>query len=666
MNQTRYKQLRKEIEEHDYAYFVLDRPKISDYQYDQLYKELLDLEAKHPEWVDPNSPSQRITGKPLDAFTKVPHRSPMLSLSNTYSVEELKDFDSRVRKALRSDEILEYFAEPKFDGLALELVYENGHLTRAITRGDGSVGEDVTLNVRTIRSIPLRLFHSGFPELLEVRGEVLMFKQDFLELNETNDQNGEQIFANPRNAAAGSLRQLDPRLAASRPLRFFAYGVGSTEGLDVATHSELEGQLAHWGLPTAAKDCTLVGQGIDPILDFYAQIQKKRHSLAYDIDGIVVKVNALRLQEDLGLVARSPRWATAAKYPPDQAQTLVEKIEVQVGRTGVLTPVAVMKPVKVGGVQIRHATLHNQQELARKDVREGDTVIVQRAGDVIPEIVSVVEKLRPKNSKVFIFPTVCPACSSPVVQLEGEVAIRCSNRSCVAILKGFLKHFVSRKALNVEKVGDALIDTLVDQKLVRSPADLFRLTSSQLLSLERQGEKSVENILKSLEKSRKTTLARFIYALGIRFVGEQTARLLANHFGSLEKFLLADAEELSKVPEIGEKIAAVLVQTVQEKEFQHMVHELLSCGLEIQGPSKNLSGPLSGQSFVITGTLPVPREKAKEWIESLGGTVLASLSSKTNYLVVGDDPGSKVKKAESLGVPLLSWEELQSLPRTGL
>ncbi len=662
---SRYEELKKQISHHDHQYHVLDKPVITDFEYDKLFAELLEIEKAHPEWVLPDSPSKRVGAKPLDFFKKVDHRLPMLSLSNSYSKEDLIDFDLRVKKFLKSEEEITYFCEPKFDGLAIELVYENGILVRALTRGDGITGEDVTENIRTIRSIPLSLVGKKIPALLEVRGEVLMFKQDFVDLNQAQQDNGLQTFANPRNAAAGTIRQLDSRIVASRTLRFFAYSLGAVEGIEFSSQEEIENYFESLSLPVAQKVKNLslrkICQGPEETIQYYEDVLKHRHDLSFDIDGIVVKVNSMRLQEDLGLVARSPRWATAAKYPPEQSQTLIEEIAVQVGRTGALTPVAIMRPVKVGGVTVTHATLHNQEEIQRKDVRQGDTVIIQRAGDVIPEVVSVVLDKRPKNSKEFLMPKLCPVCASKVVKMEEEVVTRCVNPLCPAILKGSLQHFVARRAMNMDKIGDKLIETFVDQKLVRSFSDLYKLKKEDLLALERQGEKSVQNILDSVEKSKNTTLARLIYALGIRFVGEQTAKALAHHFVTIEAFLEATEEDLVSVPDIGPKVAQSISTWLANKAMVKEVHQLIKSGLQIEGPKRKTEGKLSGKSFVVTGTLPVKRDEAKDLIESHGGKILSGVSAKLDYLVVGEDPGSKLKKAESLEVQILNWEELNQL-----
>jgi DNA ligase (NAD+) len=657
MSKARYQELKRQIEHHNALYYQQDKPEISDFEYDKLFQELLDLEKKHPDWVTPDSPTQKVGGKILESFTKVAHRTPMLSLANSYNPEDILAFDERVKKFLKTDQNIEYFCEPKFDGLALEIIYEKGVLTQAITRGDGSVGEDVSHNVKTIKTIPLKLKTSKPPKLLEVRGEVLIFKKDFVKMNEAQQEAGEIVFANPRNAAAGTIRQLDSSIAASRPLRFFAYGLGEVDGVEFESQSQIEEYFTKLGLPVAA-DLVAVAENAEEVVKYYHEIEKARHKLEFDIDGVVIKTNSLRLQDDLGMVARSPRWATAAKFKPEQATTTVETIHVQVGRTGALTPVAIMAPVKVGGVTVTNATLHNQDEINRKDVRIGDTVIIQRAGDVIPEIVQVILDKRPANSKPFKLPLTCPTCGKPVQRLDEEVVSRCVNSLCPSIFKESLKHFAARRAMNIEKVGDRLIETLVDQGLVESYSDIYKLKKEALLNLERQGEKSVENILSSIEDSKKTTLARFIYAFGIRFVGEQTAKLLADHFITLDRFLEASNEDLLQVPEIGPKVADSIQKWLANKSIVKEAHELLKLGVEFEASKRSATGPLSGSSFVITGTLPVKRDEAQALIEKNGGKILSSVSSKLSFLVVGDDPGSKVDKAQSLGVKIISWDEL--------
>ncbi len=658
--EKKHQELKELIRQHDHNYYVLDRPKISDFEYDQLFTELLKFESAHPELSNSDSPSQRVGGEALTVFKKVPHRQQMLSLPNSYSPEDLYEFDARVKKFLGSEAELEYFCELKFDGLAIELIYEKGHLVQALTRGDGTVGEDVTHNIKTVKAIPLVLGIKNPPLLLEVRGEILIYKQDFLKLNELQQESGENPFANPRNAAAGTIRQLDPKIAAQRPLRFFAYSLGQVDGVNFETQEQLEIKLSELSLPVAlefTKKCL----GPQGVVEFYHLIEKKRHDLPFDIDGVVIKVNSFRQQEDLGLIARNPRWATAAKFQPEQAQTVIQNIEVQVGRTGALTPRALMTPTKVGGVVITYATLHNQEEIQRKDIRIGDTVILQRAGDVIPEVVSVVIEKRPKSSVPFILPSQCPACGTAVIKVEGEVVTRCLNPFCKAVLKESLKHFAGRRAMNIEKVGDRLIENFVDQGLVEKFSDLYRLNKDVLLSLERQGEKSVDNILESIEKSKKTNLAKFIFSLGIRYVGEQTAKFLADHYLSIDNLEKSSGEDLLAVPEIGPKVALSIQQWFSNPQSVAEIHNLQKLGVQIEAPPRSSGGKLSGLSFVITGTLPIKRDEAKNIIEQNGGKILAGVSSKLHYLVAGDDPGSKIDKATSLGVKVISWDDLQNM-----
>ncbi len=660
-----YEALKSKVRYHDELYYINDRPEISDYEYDHLFADLLKLESENSDLDRSDSPTQRVGGTAIDQFQKVSHRLPMLSLANSYSAEDLIEFDERVKKFLRfekeSTEQIEYFAELKLDGLSLELVYEDGLLIRGLTRGDGLVGEDVTHNIRTIKTIPLKLQTPKPPKLLEVRGEVLIFKKDFLAMNARNEELGISLFANARNAAAGTIRQLDPKIAASRPLKFMAYGLGAFDGLEFSSQQDITAQFKIFGLPVVPSDFVTCSNNIKKIVDYYHEIEKKRPLLDFDIDGIVIKVNSLAKQDDLGLVARSPRWATAAKFKPQQMETIIEDIQVQVGRTGALTPVAIMSPVKVGGVTITHATLHNQDEINRKDVRIGDTVYVQRAGDVIPEVVSVVLGKRPKHSKPFVMTDVCPTCGTKAVKEPEDAVLRCPNSFCEAILKESIKHFVSRRAMGVEKVGDKIIETLVENKLISTFSDLYKLKKESLLALERQGEKSVDNILNNLAASKKTTLSKFIYALGIRYVGEQTAKLIADHYGHIEKFLKTDKEELEKVPEIGPKVSAAVLLFISEKRWQKEVESLLKAGITFEKPKRSHEGPLLGLSFLITGTLTVKREEAHQFVEENGGKLLSSVSSKLSYLVVGDDPGTKIAKAESLGVKMISWEELKKL-----
>jgi DNA ligase (NAD+) len=717
-HQARALELRNLIHKYDYDYYVLDRPIVTDQEYDRLFAELRDLETAHRELVTPDSPTQRVSGEALDVFQKVPHRTPMLSLQNSYSPEDIRHFDERIRKLVKaasaeadshtpnqvSPDEIEYFCEPKLDGLAVELIYEDGLLTGALTRGDGSVGENVISNVRTIRSIPQKLHFTDaadlkakLPELLEVRGEILMLKSDFAILNETQQEAGEVPFANPRNAAAGSLRQLDPRITASRPLRMFAYALGAHKGIRFRSQEDLEQRLVAMGIPTpgvadaeesfaefAERTKKLLTQnksprpplarlcrGADEAVAYYHFIQDVRHLLPFDIDGIVTKVNSFRLQEEFGFVSRSPRWATAAKFQPEQSQTVVREIVIQVGRTGALTPVALMEPVRVGGVSITNATLHNQDEIDRKDVRVGDTVVIQRAGDVIPEIVQVVIEKRPKNSKPFLIPMICPICHEAAIKPEGEVVARCVNPTCPAIIKEALKHFAARRAMNIERLGDRMLETLVDEGLVASFSDLYRLKREDLLALERQGEKSVSNILSSIEHSRQSTLARLIFALGIRFVGEATAKSLARHFHTIEAFLSASQEELLEVEDIGPRVAESILAAFANPSVVKEVRALLALGVTYDSktsksgagsPGANQAGAvLLGKKFVVTGTLPVSRDEVKDLIEENGGAVLGSVSKKTDYVVAGEEAGSKLQKAEELGIPVLDWEGLQKL-----
>ncbi len=551
----------------------------------------------------------------------------MLSLSNSYSPEDIVAFQERAQKFLDQEEEFEFFCEPKFDGLAMELIYENGILTGALTRGDGSTGENVLSNVRTIRSIPLKLKTDSPPPLIEIRGEILIFKEDFKKLNEAQQEAGEVPFANPRNAASGTIRQLDARITAKRPLRFFAYALGEYEGIEFHTQSELTTLFSKWGLPVVSQiDAQLarVVKGAEAAIHYYKNMETQRPKLSFDIDGIVVKINNFSLQERLGFVARNPRWATAAKFAPEQATTLVKDILIQVGRTGALTPVAIMEPVRVGGVSITNATLHNQEEISRKDIRIGDTVVIQRAGDVIPEVVRVVLEKRPPRSKAFEIPTTCPVCHQKATQLEGEVILRCTNLVCPAVLKESLKHFVARRAMNIEKLGDRLIETFVESSLIQKFSDIYRLDKKALMSVERQGEKSVENLLGAIEKSKSTTLARFIFALGIRFVGEQTAKSLAAHFDTIEDLEVAPIDELLQVEDIGPKVAESIHQAFQNAKIKKEITDLQKLGVKISNQREKASAVLQGKKFVITGSLPRGRNEVKELIESNGGLVLSN------------------------------------------
>ncbi|MCB0391157.1 MAG: NAD-dependent DNA ligase LigA [Bdellovibrionales bacterium] len=663
MKHSDYLKLKKELQKHNYLYHVLDKPEISDYDFDKMFQQLLDIEQEKPEWVEPDSPTQRVGGAPLKQFSKQDHREPMLSLQNSFSADDIEAFHQRCLKFLKIDKSITYYCEPKFDGLAVELIYEDGLLTGALTRGDGVTGENVLSNVKTIQSVPLRLNTENPPALLEVRGEVLMQKEDFKKLNQFQQDNGETPFANPRNAAAGSLRQLDPKVTASRLLKLFCYGFGAYTDLNFNSQNDFAKVIGAWGLPTinlTKKDLILITDDVHKVIEFYHFVEKQRHHLPFDIDGIVVKVNSLDLQNELGTIARSPRWATAVKFKPEQGQTIVKDIIVQVGRTGALTPVAVMNPVKVGGVTITHATLHNQDEIDRKDVRIGDTVTIQRAGDVIPEVVSVDLKKRPKEAVAFKIPKKCPECHSTVTKIEGEVVSRCVNPICPAVVKESLKHFVSRKAMNIEKLGEKLIEQLFNNQLIKNYSDIYQLNKKELLNLERQGEKSVSNILASIEKSKETTLARFIFSLGIRYVGEQTARVLANHFGDIKKLENASMDELVVISDVGPKVANSIYNTFKNKTLTLEIDKLLAQGIQFKS-SKKLKPSLKGLNIVVTGTLPLDRNEIKQMITERGGKSASSVSKNTNYVLAGESAGSKLDKAEELGVPILNWEDFQKL-----
>ncbi|OQW39755.1 MAG: DNA ligase (NAD(+)) LigA [Proteobacteria bacterium SG_bin4] len=662
----RLQQLRSDIELHNYRYYVLDQPTIPDAEYDKLFRELQRIEQDYPSLITVDSPTQRVGAAPLKAFAQIAHAIPMLSLSNAFENDEVIAFDRRVCEGLLVDSV-EYAVEPKFDGLAVSLRYENGVLKSGATRGDGYTGEDITLNLKTIRSIPLKLPVDSPPALLEVRGEVLMLKKDFLRLNQQQSAKGEKEFANPRNAAAGSLRQLDPEITATRRLAFFAYGIGDYEDprMPQNTHSQVMAYLASLHFPVAQE--SKVVQGVRGLLDYYQAIAAQRETLPYDIDGVVYKVNAIAQQEQLGFVSRAPRFAIAHKFPAQEAMTKLLDIDVQVGRTGALTPVARLQPVFVGGVTVTNATLHNADEVERKDVRIGDTVIVRRAGDVIPEVVSVVPEKRPPDARVFLMPSHCPVCGAKAVRLPGEAVSRCTGGLfCPAQRKQAILHFASRRALDVDGLGEKLVDQLVDQAIVRTPADLYRLGIAALANLERMADKSANNIVKAIEASKHTTLARFIYALGIRNVGEATAKDLATYLGSLDRLMAADSEQLQQIPDVGPVVAQSIVDFFAEAHNCEVVEQLRACGVywdEQDGKAvAAIATPLQGKTFVLTGTLPhMNREEAKEKIEALGGKVSGSVSSKTDYVIAGADPGSKYDKAVSLGVTILDEDALLKL-----
>ncbi len=668
--QKRIISLSEEIQKHNHLYHTLDKPEISDLKYDQLFNELLKLEAEFPDLMKPNSPTQRVGGEVLDSFEKVQHREVMLSLQNTYSLEEILDFEAKIQRQLGSEAPIEFFCSPKYDGVAIELVYEQGKLVRAITRGDGTTGENVISNIKTIQTIPHKLKTSRPPEQLDIRGEVLLFKNEFARINQEHQDRGLPTFANPRNAAAGTLRQLDSRIAAQRNLQMICYSLGYSEGIRFENHADFEKGVAKWGLPitphttepVSLKSLAQICVGGNQVVDYYQAIGKLRHRLDFEIDGIVVKVNSFKTQRSLGFIARSPRWAFAAKFKPEQAETLIQDIQVQVGRTGALTPVAVMTPVSVGGVTISHATLHNQDEINRKDIRIGDTVLVHRAGDVIPEILEVLKEKRPKKSEPFQIPSHCPACGQESTQLEGEVVKRCLNSLCPAVAVESLKHFVSRGGMNVDKLGARLIETFFEAGLVRTFSDIYRLSFDQIIALERQGERSAQNLLNSIEKSKKTQLHRLIFAMGIRFVGEQTARTLALHFKDIHSFLNTDKERLVAIPDIGPKVAQSVMTSLSDKKFHEEVEALLALGVtsEVILAPTNDKQSLANLSFVVTGTLPIPRNEVQDMIRHAGGSVGSSVSKKTSVLVAGENAGSKLEKAEKLGVEIWSWDDLNS------
>ena len=655
--------LRVQIEQHNHSYYVLDQPTVSDAEYDRLFRELQALELAFPELLRPDSPTQRVGGAPLAAFNEVRHATPMLSLNNAFEQEEVEAFDRRVAEALGSP-LIEYATEPKYDGLAVSLVYENGLLVSGATRGDGTTGEDVTTNLRTVRSIPLRLHGRHAPASLEVRGEVLMLKADFARLNERQAQLGEKIFANPRNAAAGSLRQLDPRITATRPLTFYAYGTDVAASGLYTRHSETLDALTQWGFPVTRERRVVIGSA--GVLAYFADIGARRSQLPFDIDGVVYKVNLLAAQNTLGFVSRAPRFALAHKFPAEEAETLVEAIEVQVGRTGALTPVARLAPVLVGGVTVTNATLHNEDEVRRKDVHIGDTVVVRRAGDVIPEVVRVVAEKRGADAQPFIMPLQCPVCGSDTSKAEDEVIARCTaGLYCPAQRKQALLHFASRRAIEIEGLGDKLVDQLVDRQLVHTPADLYRLTQETLAGLERMAEKSATNLLAAIEKSKQTTLARFIFALGIRTVGESTAQDLARYFGNIEAVMGADDTALQQVPDIGPVVAHSIAGFFSEPHNRSVVQGLLDAGVRFEQAAAlalDTAGAAYGKTFVLTGALPtLSRDAATQRIRDCGGKVTGSVSKKTDFVVCGADPGSKQVKAVELGIAILDEAGLLNL-----
>ena len=659
--QTQIDNLRKTLRQYEYEYHVLDNPTVPDSEYDRLFHQLKALELEHPEFLTSDSPTQRVGAKPLSGFSQIRHEIPMLSLDNAFSDEEFNAFVKRIEdRLIILPKQLTFCCEPKLDGLAVSILYVNGVLTQAATRGDGTTGEDITANIRTIRNIPLQLLTDNPPARLEVRGEVFMPHAGFERLNEYALEHGEKTFANPRNAAAGSLRQLDPNITSKRPLVLNAYGIGIAEGVELPnTHYARLQWLKSIGIPVNPE--IRLCNGTNEVLDFYRDIQNKRSSLGYDIDGTVLKINDIALQNELGFISKAPRWAIAYKFPAQEELTVLNDVEFQVGRTGAITPVAKLEPVFVAGVTVSNATLHNGDEIERLNIAIGDTVVIRRAGDVIPQIIGVLHERRPDNAKPIIFPTNCPVCDSQIIRIEGEAVARCTGGLfCAAQRKEALKHFVSRKAMDIDGVGGKLIEQLVDRELIHTPADLFKLDLTTLTRLERMGAKSAENALNSLEKSKSTTLARFIFALGIREVGEATALNLANHIKTLDALKVADLEQLQQVPDVGEVVANRIFVFWREAHNVAVVDDLIAQGVhwetvEVKEASENL---FKDKTVVLTGTLTqMGRNEAKALLQQLGAKVSGSVSSKTDFLISGDAAGSKLAKAQELNITVLTEEE---------
>ncbi|KDV92812.1 NAD-dependent DNA ligase LigA [Raoultella ornithinolytica] len=659
-------ELRTTLRHHEYLYHVMDTPEIPDAEYDRLMRELRELEAQHPDLITPDSPTQRVGAAPLASFSQVRHEVPMLSLDNVFDEESFLAFNKRVQDRLKSSDDLIYCCELKLDGLAVSILYENGVLVQAATRGDGTTGEDITANVRTIRAIPLRLRGDNIPQRLEVRGEVFLPQAGFEKINEEARRTGGKVFANPRNAAAGSLRQLDPRITAKRPLTFFCYGVGALTGGELPeSHSGRLQQFKAWGLPVS--DRVTLCHTPEEVLTYYRKVEEDRPNLGFDIDGVVIKVDSLALQEQLGFVARAPRWAVAFKFPAQEQMTFVRDVEFQVGRTGAITPVARLEPVHVAGVLVSNATLHNADEIERLGLRIGDKVVIRRAGDVIPQVVNVVLSDRPEETREIVFPTHCPVCNSDVERVEGEAVTRCTGGViCGAQRKEALKHFVSRRALDVEGMGDKIIDQLVEKEYVHTPADLFRLTAGKLTGLDRMGPKSAQNVVNALEKSKATTFARFLYALGIREVGEATAAGLAAYFATIEALEQATIEELQKVPDVGIVVATHVFHFFAEENNRDVIAQLRAEGVNWPAPvvvnAEEIDSPFAGKTVVLTGSLSqLSRDDAKARLMALGAKVAGSVSKKTDLVIAGEAAGSKLAKAQELGIAVIDEAEMLRL-----
>jgi len=656
---TRVDFLKDTIRYHNERYYRFDAPEISDAEYDRLMVELIQLEHQYPSLLTPDSPTQRVGAKPLEKFASVRHLTPMLSLGNAFSDEEIVQFDERIKRAIHFTGDIRYIVEPKLDGLAVNLIYEDGVLKQGATRGDGETGEDVTLNIKTIRSLPLRLKHAAdqpLPDLIEIRGEVCIDVEGFKKLNLRRVEDGEPPFANPRNAAAGSLRQLDSKITAKRPLIIYMYAIGQAGGLSLSSQKQALQQLSDWGFPVNPQ--VEEAHNISDCIDYYHRLMEGRENLAYEIDGIVIKVDSFELQNQLGFVSRSPRWAIACKFPARQETTLIEDIIVQVGRTGVLTPVAILKPISVGGVMVSRATLHNLNEIRKKDILIGDTVVVQRAGDVIPEVVRVLNEQRTGVEIPFQMPSRCPECGSEVVQLEDEAAHRCIGLACPAQIKERIKHFACRAGMDIEGLGDKLVSQLVDKKLIHDPADLYFLKKSDFIDLDRLADKSADNLITALEKSKTTTLDKLIFALGIRHVGEHVSRILAGEFKSLDNIAQAKEDELLRIRDIGPEVARSITRFFQEPQNMLVLDKLKSAGIHFKTTATVASTSISGKSFVFTGTLQsLAREEAKRLVLSRGGLVHSSISPKTDYVVAGEAAGSKLEKAIKHNLNILSEEQ---------